>query len=285
MKRSGSFRWAVLAALAGAGLAGHAAGQEPENPLRFGELHIQPTPLADAGGWPDSRGAAGANESMRMSDTAFSQSISAQFAQPPAGHDPAPDIRRLPLPEAAPLMRDDQVRPASLDAVPAGPQEPEAAGLSLQRALEGTSGRWNARPREAGAAGRQPFAGPAGLEVSGSIRQLAFATLVSLLGVVVIVVVNKTLRRNQGSARTPAGEGPRVEQTLALGNKSLLRVVRVGKQQVLVATDATGIRSMVPVPGEFAAFVEEPLEEQVTPEQEQFFNHLMERLNSRPRQT
>ncbi len=97
------------------------------------------------------------------------------------------------------------------------------------------------------------------------------------------MVVSKTVRRNQRLIKSPAADGPRVEQTLALGNKSLLRVVRVGKQQVLVATDSTGIRSMVPVPGEFSELVDEPAEEQVTPEQEQFFNHLMERLNARPR--
>jgi Flagellar biosynthesis protein, FliO len=292
MKWNAHRGWSLLVGVVALGAGIPVAGQEPDNPLRFGELHVQSTPLADAEGWPDSRampndaGPATTNPALGASHGSFARTIDAQMARPPASHEPARDVRRLPLPEVTPPLRDELVQPANaaLSSAPGG-RGNETADLESGPlpAPNDASGWWTARARGSQPPGRKPFAGPAGLEVSSSIRQLAFATLVSLLGVVVIVMVSKTVRRNQRPMKSPAADGPRVEQTLALGNKSLLRVVRVGKQQVLVATDATGIRSIVPVPGEFGELVDEPAEEQITPEQEQFFNHLMERLNARPR--
>lgn len=131
------------------------------------------------------------------------------------------------------LIRDDQVAPASLG-IPAAAVRPES----------------------------RPFAGPASLDIPATVKQLAFATAVALFGCVAIILYTRFARQSgiwnrEGSpaSRTPP---PQVEQTLALGNKSLLRLVRVGNQQVLVATDASGIKSVLSVPPEFGSMLEAP---------------------------
>jgi flagellar biogenesis protein FliO len=293
MRRSCRLRVGLLfAAWLGCG-EGVATGQEQANPLRFGELQIHSTPLSDGNRAPEparpdwGSDEAGANQAALSAQGTFADAISGQMTGPPAGHEPAADMRQLPSPERVNAVRDPAVQPAGFDNSSPGSWTWNAIAAdeteSARPVADSGASPVPFRPRSAPRSSRQPFAGPAGLEVSGSVRQLAFATLVSLLGVVVIVVVTKAVRRQPGVARPASTAAPHVEQSLSLGNKSLLRVVRVGKQQVLVATDATGIRSMVAIPGEFSELVEEPAEEQVTPEQEQFFNHLMERLNSRPR--
>jgi len=54
----------------------------------------------------------------------------------------------------------------------------------------------------------------------------------------------------QGTAGASVGELKLIE-TLPLGNRCSLHLVHLGKQNVLVGVDATGIKTIVPLPGTF----------------------------------
>ncbi len=107
-----------------------------------------------------------------------------------------------------------------------------------------------------------PFSGPDSLDLSGTIKKISFALAVSLLGCVVVMVAARFFQQGRGVPRVASETAknqippPRIEQTLSLGNKSLLRLVRVGNQQVLVATDATGIRSVLAIQPEFESMLQ-----------------------------
>jgi flagellar biogenesis protein FliO len=161
---------------------------------------------------------------------------SANENQIPSAHQPTGPIRSLSEPhsESQKPIYDSQIQLASLSA------------------SETTGSR------------ATPFAGPASLELSETVRKIAFATAVSMLGCVVLVFVAKLWQgRRSPATQAPSGGGrnrntaPRVEQSLSLGNKSLLRLVRVGNQQVLVATDATGIKSVLAIQPDFDSMLDD----------------------------
>jgi flagellar biogenesis protein FliO len=84
-----------------------------------------------------------------------------------------------------------------------------------------------------------------GLELSGTLKKIILNTILVLAVAVTFIYIATKTRRN---GVIPGGK-PRsniaIEQTLSLGNKAVLKIVRIGEQQVLIAMDATGVKSVV----------------------------------------
>lgn len=104
--------------------------------------------------------------------------------------------------------------------------------------------------------GKVPFGGPASLKINDTVRQVAMATAVSMFGCVLFVLGAKYFRRNGTPVKTET-VAAKVEQVIQLGNKSTLRLVRIGRQQVLVAADSSGIRSVTAVQPDFESMIDE----------------------------
>jgi flagellar biogenesis protein FliO len=89
------------------------------------------------------------------------------------------------------------------------------------------------------------FQGVESLQLNSTLVKVGLNTLLVLAATVgLIMVARKTLPRQQPNQQRPAGR-LRIEQTLSLGGKAELKVVRCGLNQVLVAIDGGGIRSVV----------------------------------------
>jgi flagellar biogenesis protein FliO len=65
----------------------------------------------------------------------------------------------------------------------------------------------------------------------------------------------------------PAGQGFQIEGTVALGNRAVLYLVKVGETQLVAGTDATGLKSLIALPASFKEVLEEqgPVEETSAP--------------------
>lgn len=110
---------------------------------------------------------------------------------------------------------------------------------------------------------RRPFAGVESLQVSSTLQKIALNTGLVIVASLALMVV---VRRSWPGAKPlnrPAASVIRVEQSLNLGGKAELKVVRCGLNQVLVAIDAGGIKSVVPL--EPALNVEEEIAEAAEP--------------------
>ncbi len=129
-----------------------------------------------------------------------------------------------------------------------------AAGLFFDRQVRPAS--HNGLATEATGEGHVPFGGPASLDIPDSVRKIAMATAISMFGCVLFVLGAKFFRRSGTPAKTET-VAARVEQIIQLGNKSTLRLVRIGRQQVLVAADSSGIRSVTAVQPDFESLIEE----------------------------
>ncbi len=57
---------------------------------------------------------------------------------------------------------------------------------------------------------------------------------------------------------TAAGGQLRLVETLPLGNRCTLHLVQIASRQVLVGADASGVRTIVPLPDEFEDFLRDP---------------------------
>lgn len=89
------------------------------------------------------------------------------------------------------------------------------------------------------------FQGVESLQLNSTLVKVGLNTLLVLAATIgLIVVFRKTLPRQSTSPQRPVGR-LQIEQTLSLGGKAELKVVRCGLNQVLVAIDGGGIRSVV----------------------------------------
>lgn len=252
-----------------------------QNPLRAGGG----TADGGIGAGPGQDGRAGSSQVIQAGWTVapaagFSASANVPFTGMPAAVRygiPEPDIETQPgRPPSAVWQAPTGAEPtraiqASRNAADVAER---AVGEATAVAGSGRSGRTPAS---------QPFSGPASLEVTGTVRQLAIATSVSLVGCAVFLLAARVVQRRREQIPVARAEpAARVEQTLSLGNKSVLRLVRVGQQQVLVATDAGGIRSVLPVTTDFAALVDDGEDEPPpTPEQQLLLEQLLARSATR----
>jgi flagellar biogenesis protein FliO len=89
------------------------------------------------------------------------------------------------------------------------------------------------------------FNGVESLKLDSTVVKIGLNTLLVLAASIgLIVVVRRSLPRQAQAAKSAAGR-LRIEQTLSLGGKAELKVVRCGLHQVLVAIDNGGIKSVV----------------------------------------
>ncbi|MFM7563822.1 MAG: flagellar biosynthetic protein FliO [Planctomycetota bacterium] len=89
------------------------------------------------------------------------------------------------------------------------------------------------------------FKGVESLKLDSTVVKIGLNTLLVLAASIgLIVVVRRTMPRQVQAAKSPTGR-LRIEQTLSLGGKAELKVVRCGLHQVLVAIDNGGIKSVV----------------------------------------
>lgn len=114
---------------------------------------------------------------------------------------------------------------------------PASPGSGLTRS--GKSGADSASSR------LKAFQGVESLQLDSTMVKVGLNTLLVLAATVgLILVARKTLPRQPLAQPKPVGR-LRIEQSLSLGGKAELKVVRCGLNQVLVAIDAGGIRSVV----------------------------------------
>lgn len=89
------------------------------------------------------------------------------------------------------------------------------------------------------------FKGVESLKLDSTVVKIGLNTLLVLAASIgLIVVVRRTMPRQAQATKSPTGR-LRIEQTLSLGGKAELKVVRCGLHQVLVAIDNGGIKSVV----------------------------------------
>ena len=117
-----------------------------------------------------------------------------------------------------------------------------------------------------------PFSGVESLQLPATFKKIAINTLIAVtLGIFFIVIVR---RRHLGPKKSKAVDRTAlaIEQSISLGGKSELKVIRYGQHQVMVAMDASGIKSVVSLTPAFDSamqMVEPPHEvDQPAPEKE-----------------
>ena len=99
--------------------------------------------------------------------------------------------------------------------------------------------------RAEGAGKLAAFKGIESLKLDSTVVKIGLNTLLVLAASIgLIVVVRRTMPRQAPAAKSPTGR-LRIEQTLSLGGKAELKVIRCGLHQVLVAIDNGGIKSVV----------------------------------------
>jgi flagellar biogenesis protein FliO len=113
------------------------------------------------------------------------------------------------------------------------PESPPAATAEQKDSLEYAEPKWPEPP-----------------DSRAMLTRLCVGTVVVLvLCVAMLVVCRRWLRQvpGQGAANTRLA----LVETLPLGNRCLVHLVRVGKQQVLVGVDGGGLKSLVALPDAF----------------------------------
>lgn len=125
---------------------------------------------------------------------------------------------------------------------------------------------------DAATSSTSPFRGVESLQLPATFKKIAINTLIAVtLGVFFIVIVR---RRHLGPKKSKAVDRAAlaIEQSISLGGKSELKVIRYGQHQVMVAMDGSGIKSVVSLTPAFDSamqMVEPPYEvDQPAPEKE-----------------
>ncbi len=98
------------------------------------------------------------------------------------------------------------------------------------------------------------------LELDSTVKKIILNTLLVLAVAVAFVYGLRKSKRGQASASTKPKPAIGIEQTLALGNKATLKLVRVGDHQVLIAMDSSGVKSVVSLHEPFMQSVEDNLD-------------------------
>lgn len=248
-----------------AGRSAIAFGQE--NPLRDGAFGSPPGFPGDSGNEPgyleqllpslqkiQAEGATGVAPQPNLEDPAESLASQVLNGTEAGAWSSASNPERSPV-EPEPALIGGQTetrlfdsRPATdwnqlgtATAVPgsASPTLPKSAGI-------GSGVTRSAKGGASAASGRlTAFQGVESLQLNSTLVKVGLNTLLVLAATVgLIMVVRKTLPRQATSQPRPVGK-LRIEQSLSLGGKAELKIVRCGLNQVLVAIDGGGIRSVV----------------------------------------
>jgi hypothetical protein len=173
------------------------------------------------------------------------------------------------------IYYDPQVATASHSATPIGEAAIDPGSNPMTNAMVGAGlvGRQNQSDSNAA----QPFQGYSNLKIGETIQNLAINTGLVLVVAVAFLLLVKGRNGWSGSAQTaakPAKQAPvcQIEQTIPLGGKSVLKVVRIGGQQLAIAMDTGGIKSVVSLASGF----DEALESAAEPESAPAIDHLQE---------
>jgi flagellar biogenesis protein FliO len=100
-------------------------------------------------------------------------------------------------------------------------------------------------PRTEGLGKLAAFQGVESLQLNSTVVKVGLNTLLVLAASIGLIVVVRRGMPRQAQAAKPQTSRLRIEQTLSLGGKAELKVVRCGLHQVLVAIDNGGIKSVV----------------------------------------
>lgn len=166
--------------------------------------------------------------------------------------DPAPQLPSTPVASDQTEARLIDSRPIASLAERGGVAEHSgAAGIakgSAKSAFAAPGGNGAGKPaptRSEGTGKLAAFKGVESLQLDSTIVKIGLNTLLVLAASVgLIMVVRRGLPRQAQASKSPTGR-LRIEQSLSLGGKAELKVVRCGLHQVLVAIDSGGIKSVV----------------------------------------
>ena len=130
-----------------------------------------------------------------------------------------------------------------------------AAGLLVPQLLPGEMAIEKNQPRsEAKGKSKGEYIAPALPDMpnpQGMLTRLAFGTLVVLgLSVVSIWAMRRWLQPPGSAVAGP--RTLRLLETLPLGNRCSVHLVHMGNREVLIGVDGSGIKSIVPLPENFA---------------------------------
>lgn len=186
--------------------------------------------------------------------------------------------------DADQTIHDSQVRQASADLAETDRDrqiEPEGKLLMAGREAVSEPSESNAKVGQSAAADAtdsekspEPFQGFNNLQLGETVKKLAINTGLVLVVAVAFILITKKNKLGSATSTKPLKATPvcHVEQTVSLGGKSLLKVVRIGSQQLAIAMDTGGIKSVVSLTSGF----EEALETASEPETPPNLDHLLE---------
>jgi flagellar biogenesis protein FliO len=90
----------------------------------------------------------------------------------------------------------------------------------------------------------------------GMLTRLAWGTVL-VLALAVAAIWGMRRWTQTHDLRDPGGRALRLVETLPLGNRCSVHLVHFGKREVLVGVDSAGIKTIVPLPKEFAEVLAE----------------------------
>lgn len=259
MLARGCIRLLICAVALGFGLDTPLAAQE--NPLREGEAGYLQQLLPSLQKIQAESGSTGGSQDAAPSEQFKPQSLPTQTGSETYGSQSNAGLWRPETMSPAPITQAgvDQTEARLNDSRPIPPW-PDAGGISnppatsgiakgsaksTTTATAGTAGTKSASTRADGLGKLAAFKGVESLKLDSTIVKIGLNTLLVLAASIgLIVVVRRTLPRQAQAAKSPTGR-LRIEQTLSLGGKAELKVVRCGLHQVLVAIDSGGIKSVV----------------------------------------
>lgn len=112
--------------------------------------------------------------------------------------------------------------------------------------------------REAGADFRYSPNWPEPPDTSGMLLRLGFGTVVTLgLCVTTLVLGRRWLQRPTANATS---NKLRIEESVVLGQRATLFLVKVGDSHLVAGTDATGLKSLIALPAAFHEVLEQQVE-------------------------
>ena len=106
---------------------------------------------------------------------------------------------------------------------------------------------------------RDPVRQSQKIDLGQTIQKLAFSTLVVLVGCVVVLVAIKKFGLSRVAPAPSESSGElRIIDSLDVGAKCQIRLVQVKNHKLVVAVDATGIKSVLHLSGAFTDALHEP---------------------------
>ncbi len=120
----------------------------------------------------------------------------------------------------------------------------------------------------------EPFQGFNSLQLGETVKKLAINTGLVLMVAVAFILITKKNKTGIAKLTKPQKSAAvcQVEQTINLGGKSILKIVRIGTQQLAIAMDSGGIKSVVSLTSGF----EDAMDSVSEPETPPNLDHLLE---------